>query len=394
MSSSVGMQMPNLYLRGSLKRTMRDVDPATKIEIAEIIDMVSEDPQLQACKIQFKNALRNTIKSDYKSDPSTAEQEFLVAVWRAATAAKCGWGKHPASQQTITDKIQRKKFFQTWIFNYLRQILQENKPSIQKIEVYENISTYENAKNEILLSIDGHQRTIKEYSCDECELEVNTYMLPTSIITKINHFSDFYLDKNINIVINVDKIKITSIFEKLKNDLITLLNPRINCNSTDKLDISINLNMLSSEIIEYLYNLLDKYFTKLDVKITNKSIEISNAEHATSQRKVIRSNRVITKSVNKDDNDDSCIPEIADMNIEEFKDPDTIKMFYENLSDDAKKVVDIILNPPDDYEQRYNTRKPVQKYISEYLGFDLNYIKQLYVEMRIKYVNLIGDSKD
>ena len=373
---------------------MRDVDPATKIEIEEIINMVSDDPQLQACKIQFKNALRNTIKSDYKSDPSTAEQEFLVAVWRAATAAKCGWGKHPASQQTITYKIQRKKFFKTWIFNYLRQILQENKPSIQKIDVYENISTYENAKNEILLSIDGHQRIIKEYSYGQCELEINTNMLTTSIITKINHLSDFYLDKNISIAISFDKITIISIFEKLKNDLITLLNPRINYNSTDKFDISVNLNMLSSEIIEYLYNLLDKYFTKLDVKITNKSIEINNTEHATSQRKVTRTNRVITKSVNKDDNDDNCIPEIADMNTEEFKDPDTIKMFYENLSDDAQKVVDIILNPSDDYEQRYNTRKPVQKYISEYLGFDLNYVKQLYIEMRIKYVNLIGDSKD
>jgi hypothetical protein len=77
MSSSVGMQMPGLYLRGSLKRTMRDVSPEIKIEVEEIINLVSNDPQLQACKIQFKNALRNTIGGDYKSDQESADQEQL-----------------------------------------------------------------------------------------------------------------------------------------------------------------------------------------------------------------------------------------------------------------------------------------------------------------------------
>lgn len=394
MSSSVGMQMPGLYLRGALKNTMRDVDPKIKVEIEEIIALVADDPNLQACRIQFKNALKYTIGSDYKSDSDTAEQEFLIAVWRAAVAARCGWGEHPASQQTITDKIQRKKFFQTWVFNYLRQILLENRPAIQKTEVYENVSTYENAKNEIIQSLDSSQKIIKEYSYGECELSVNTDLLQSSIIAQINSLSEFYNNKNINITIFKDKITIASAFEILKKDLIELLNPVVKYSSDLKFDIHTNLNSQSSETINKLNELLNKYFTKLDVKITHESIEIDNSEHALIPRKTIKSSKVITKSVHKDENNESCIPEIACMNPEEFKDPDTIKSFYESLSDDAKKVVDVIMHQPDAYEKRFNTKKPVQKYISEYLGFELNYTKQLYTEMRIKYVNLIGNSKD
>jgi hypothetical protein len=395
MSSSVGMQMPGLYLRGSLKRTMRDVDPEMKAEVEEIISMVYSDPQLQACKIQFKNALRNTIGGDYRSDQESADQEFLVAVWRAAVAAKCGWGKHPASQSTIDDKIQRKKFFQTWVFNYLRQMLLENKPAIQKIETYDNIPTYEHVKNEIIQSLDGHQRIIKEYTYGECEISVNTNILPTSIIAKLNVLSEHYCDKNIDITINDDKILVLSSFEILKKKLIELLNPKIDYDSVVKFSVSVDLNLVSTEIIKSMNELLNKYFTKLGIKITNNSIEIDNYDNAICQKKVIKSSRVIIKSVHRNDNDEeNCIPEIADMNPEEFKDPDTIKVFYESLSDDAKKIVDVIINQPDEYEETFKTKKPVQKYISEYLGFELNYTKQLYSEMRIKYVNLIGRSKD
>ncbi|CAK0748142.1 hypothetical protein CCP1ISM_20008 [Azospirillaceae bacterium] len=394
MSSSVGMQMPGLYLRGALKNTMRDVDPATKAEIEEIINLVSDDPNLQACKIQFKNALKYTIGSDYKSDSDTAEQEFLIAVWRAAVAAKCGWGEHQASQQTITDKIQRKKFFQTWVFNYLRQILLENRPAIQKTEVYENVSTFENAKNEIVQSLNGNQKIIKEYSYGQCELTVNTDLLSSLTIGQINSLSEFYTNKNIDISIFRDKILIASTFEILKKDLVALLNPVVKYNSSSKFDINTDLNAQPSEIIDKLNELLNKYFTKLDVKVTHESISIDNSEHALIPKKTIKSSRVVTKSVHKDENNESCIPEIACMNPEEFRDPDTINSFYNNLSDDAKKIVDVIMNQPDEYEKKYKTKKPVQKYISEYLGFDLNYTKQLYTEMRIKYVTLIGHSKD
>jgi hypothetical protein len=393
MSSSVGMQMPVLYLRGSIKNTMRDMDEKTRSEVEEIIKLVSNDPNLQACKTQFKMALKYTIGSDYKSDPDTAEQEFLVAVWKAAVAAKCGWGKHPASHQTIVDEVQRKKFFQTWVFNFLRQILLENKPSIRKSEIYENISTYENSKNEILQLINGHS-TVKEYSFGECEIVTDTNLFNSSTISKINSLIDYYNNKNIDIIISQDKITINSKFELLKKDIIKLLNPKINHNSEIKFQIYKNLNLESSETITKLNELLEKYFNKLDIKITHESIEINNSAHAYTSRKTIKSTRIITKSVYRDENDESEIPEIASMNPEEFKDQDTVKIFYKNLSEDAKKIVEVIMNPPQEYEDKYKTTKPVQKYISEFLGFDLNYTKQLYSEMRIVYVDLVGTPKD
>jgi len=385
--------MPGLYLRGSLKKTMRDVDQTTKIEIEEIISMVSKDPLLQACRVQFKNALKHTIKSDYKSDSETAEQEFLIAIWRAATAAKCGWGKHPASEQTITDSIQRKKFFQTWIFNYLKQMLLENKPLIQKTEYYEDSPTYEEAKKEVASLLDSN--IIKEYRFGECNISTDTNLLSSLTINKLNNIKKIYESKNINIIINENNIEIISLFEKIKIDLIELLSPTIDINTINSFNIRINTNLLPSKTVILMHNLLNKYFIKLDISISEKSIIINDNKHAVSQKKMFKTNRVVTKSVNRNEDDENnSIPEIADMNMDGFKDPDTIKSFYESLSDDAKKVVDIILNPPDAYEERFNTKKPVQKYISEYLGFDLTYIKQLYVEMRIKYVNLIGDSKN
>jgi hypothetical protein len=128
-------QIARLYLRGALcNKTLRNLSASQVEEIEQIIDKIIEDPNLQQCRREFCNALARTIRNEY-SDTQVGEQDYRIAIMRAAVAAKHGWGKEPPATEALLDPVQRKKFFQTWAFNYLRQILRENKiPAIKKAE--------------------------------------------------------------------------------------------------------------------------------------------------------------------------------------------------------------------------------------------------------------------
>lgn len=128
-------QIARLYLRGALcNKTMRNLSAPEVAEIGSIVDMIIDDPLLQQCRREFCNALARTIRNEY-NDQQAGEQDYRIAIMRAAVAAKHGWGKEPPATEALRDPVQRKKFFQTWAFNYLRQILRENKiPAIRKAE--------------------------------------------------------------------------------------------------------------------------------------------------------------------------------------------------------------------------------------------------------------------
>ncbi len=124
-------QVAKLYLRGSLCNiTLKNLTQEQKDHLEEIIEMVVQDKNLSRCRIEFCNALKRTIRNEYE-DMAVAEQDYRIAVMRAAVAAL--YGDNKPSSNVITDPTERKKWFQTWAFNYLRQILKENKlPSIKK----------------------------------------------------------------------------------------------------------------------------------------------------------------------------------------------------------------------------------------------------------------------
>ena len=128
------MQVAKLYLRGSLcNQTLKGLNEQERTEIEEIINKIMVDPDLQQCRIEFCNALAWTIRNEYE-DRSFGEQDYRVAIMKAAVAAIHGYAGKPPALEAITDPKQRKKWFQTWAFNYLRQILRENKlPTLKRI---------------------------------------------------------------------------------------------------------------------------------------------------------------------------------------------------------------------------------------------------------------------
>ena len=104
-------QLAKLYLRGSLcTKTMRGLTDEQKEEIDKIVQLVTKDPNLQQCRVEFCNALGRTIKNEYH-DPKVGEQDFQIAASRAAIAAIYGYSKKPPHHlQSQTQHKERNGF--------------------------------------------------------------------------------------------------------------------------------------------------------------------------------------------------------------------------------------------------------------------------------------------
>lgn len=322
---SVGMQMPQLYLRGSLCNvTMANLTIDQQSQLSKIVDEIINDPQLQPARYQFKNALRYTIKGDYEI-PEAADQEYQIAIWKAAVAAKFGWGTHEPSEEAINDPTQRKKFFQTWVFNYLRQIINENKRLTRKTTKIVEVSIIEACKIDIVELLKDQCKIVKDYS-RELEIFCDMFMLPSKMIDNLSSIKSKYFTKGIQFIINDDNIIIKNIGE-----------------------------------------------TGVEMVEINTTMPI---------------NTISTSSKSKDE-DKNSIPELAAVNTNEFDDPETITNFIDNLSDDAKLVISVIVNTPEDYIKKYGD-KPVKKYIAEYLNFNQKQVKEVWSELRMVYCDVIG----
>lgn len=321
---SIGMQMPQLYLRGSLcNQTMVNLDEEQVHQLSEIVDSVIDDPLLQPARYQFKNALRFTIKGDYEIAES-ADQEYQIAIWKAAAAAKFGWGKHDPSEEAITDPVQRKKFFQTWVFNYLRQILNENKRPQRKTTKFVQMSPVDVCKNELMELLSDQCRVIKE-AFKECEIFCNLFLLPSQTIDDLSALKDKYFTKGIQVNTADDQITIK------------------------------NINGTEFEMIE------------VETKTLISTVSASSG----------------------DDKEDGGLPELEAVNTSDFDDPDTIEFFIDNLSENAQKVIQIIMNPPEAYIEAHG-EKPVKKYIAEYLDLNAKQVKEIWGELRMVYCDIIG----
>lgn len=317
---TIGLQMPKLFLRGSfVNDTIKNLTEDQQNEVAEIIDSIKDDPILQPTRYQFKNALRYTIKGDYLIDEA-ADQEYIVALWKAVVAAKFGWGEHGPSEETITNKHQRKKFFQTWVFNYLRQILNENRRSyiIDKSIVAK--PTFDAAKTEVTNIVSKNK--IVTDNPKEFVIKAELFMLPMKKIQELLKCKVKYISKNVEITILDDKVKI--------NDKGSRGHEMVEVNTP----------------------------TLVNVSSTSRTMEEGGA------------------------------PEPA-LDTAGFNDPDSIEIMFDNVSEMAKEVLKIVVNPPADYVDKYGD-KPVKRYIQEYLNLSPKQVKDVWSEMKLAYVAIIG----
>lgn len=213
-------QVAKLYLRGSLcNKTMKELSAQQQEEIDGILDRLIDDNLLRKCKRSFCGALAGTIHNDYDIREA-GEQDYLISIWRAAVAAL--HGKEPA-KETITDPTQRKKWFQTWAFNYLRQILRENKIPSQKLNVSITVPADEAAVFEIrdaLVQLAEsekfvpHRRLLRSLlvnlevkeGTDSLLLTFDHMSFPTSIFDIIKELNTTYLTRNVEILYTAEGI--------------------------------------------------------------------------------------------------------------------------------------------------------------------------------------------
>lgn len=106
------MQLSSLYIRGAIAtQTMNNLTKEQVRQIDNIVKQIENDPGIAADRYKFIQQLGVTIKSDYRSDPLTAMQEFRIAIWRATVyllyhrsysyiCSLCGATEY----QTCTDK--------------------------------------------------------------------------------------------------------------------------------------------------------------------------------------------------------------------------------------------------------------------------------------------------
>jgi hypothetical protein len=121
----------------------------------------------------------------------------------------------------------------------------------------------------------------------------------------------------------------------------------------------------------------------------NISIKENNKQYETIYQE---RNEVLNITSTSSPTDEESNPmEIEDnkINTEEFEDPDLMEHFVDNLSDTAQKVIQIMMDPPDGYVQKYG-EKPVKKYIAEYLKLNNRQIKEIWFELKMTYCDIIG----
>lgn len=233
MRSSVGQQMPQLYLRGSLCNvTMRNLTSEERDYIASLVQTIKEDPLLQKCRSQFKSALSNTISGDYRSDKDVAaEQEYMVAIWKTTVAAVKGWGKHPPCPQTLTNPIERKKFFQTWVFNYLRQILNENKRAMIKTTTTHSVNTLDAFRHHIA-TLFGKNVKISTFTNEGFRASSDLNAISTESVQKLQDLISMYLTKKLEIAIDDQGITVSKGLSEGDESINTKVDSRVHITST------------------------------------------------------------------------------------------------------------------------------------------------------------------
>lgn len=320
------MQMPGMYLRGSLCNvTMKELNEEQQLAVSSIVDEIKDDPALQAARVEFRNALKYTIKGDYLNTDA-ADQEYQISLWRAVVAAKYGWGKHEPSEEAISDKKQRKKFFQTWVFNYLRQILNENKRPTIKTTQYVFKHKIDIVKDTVNDLIGKLGTIIKEDLGKEYIIKADLLLCSSYVINGLHNLRNMYFNNGILVDIFDDSIKIHKNTDESENEMVKVETPTL----------------------------------------------------------------VTTSSIHSNENDESSnSKDIEAIDSAGFEDPDTIGCLYDMLSDTAKKVLILITNPPDDYIEQYG-EKPVKKYISAYLNLTNRQIKDVWSELKLSYTAVIG----
>jgi len=307
-------QIPVLYLRGSLMNvTAKQLTKEQLDEVEKTINIVWNDPDLQGHKYAFCEALRTTIKGEYLNR-ECAEQEARVAIWRACVSVLYHDQNIKPNDKIkiVSDPIQRGKYFKTWLFNYLRQILRENKiPAIKSMPIEVGPASQVAA-----LAV----KSLIEFKGEDVEI------LPIT-----NGYKLININQNLwPLALSFDIIKLLQKYEQ--------------------------------------YN--------LNIKNDNNSIEITGSEDQQYiAGRLVKSVRVSEQSLDSDSGEDDSLRYTLEHKICQSIDRkqiivegEELKMLRDRIPDNILPVFEIIMNTPPEFVEKFGNKEPGKNQIAKFLN--------------------------
>lgn len=182
-----------------MNKTARNLTPEEKARVDELWLTVWEDPALQTQQREFCMALARTIGGEYgKTDHRTRDWKDLgaqmadlsFAFWRTCVDVLY----HNPKPDVVEDRGARLKYFKTHMFNYLRQILNENKIPAHKETKQHKGKAHEITKKLVIAAFSAETKVI-QYELEEDDdntiiFHLNTQVLANKILKKIWHIRD------------------------------------------------------------------------------------------------------------------------------------------------------------------------------------------------------------
>lgn len=279
---------------------------------------------------------------------STTEVEQLYT-------ATTGQPAPARDRSIIKNPIQRKKFFQTCLFNYLRQILRENTyPKTTTITVmkdYADRVTLQMVKSEL-----GKSDTCSKYT-------VTNDIAARKITVKFK-----YTDKE-DYNVGDDPLSYETIeaLDDIKKfaDANGLLMERTDTGITITC-VAINVPVISSSVLEKTR----LHQISLDGPRNDDSDTGSFREHIESQQ-----------------DDDRTVKAFSHHDVDLR---DCAKVVHDRLNENAQKIFNIITNPPEDYVKRFGDRA-CKAHVAEYLGLSPKEVQRQWdnIGLQMRAVDLV-----
>jgi len=200
-------QMPELYLRGSIfSNTMKNLSKEQLSEVEEKLELLLHTPSLTKSREKFCQTLANTIGADYREDKDAALQEYKIALMKAIVYVLF----HKPNRQVFSDPIQTRKLFSQFTYNYMKQILNENKIPRDVHDKYIENEPYAVAFAQIkhMLEEEGIFHVCDHRIIDRYIIDGDIGLVSLRTAKKIGKLKERYSKFGVNINADIDKIEI------------------------------------------------------------------------------------------------------------------------------------------------------------------------------------------
>jgi len=307
------------FLRGSLINvTMKNL-VAEEREMAEKkLNELLESPDLTKFREKFCQILSTTIRGDYE-DRDICLCDYRLAVYRCIVYILY----HKKRSEIFDDRIQLIKLCKTFIMNYMKQILNENRiPYSEQYTKIEGCPCMVAFKHLCSILDQNHIKYVTNYTDSGYNINGDIGMINLKSAKTFGKLIKKYEKHGVKIEINRDKIL-----------LITLFNSDSTSN-TIKNDLRIKVSSFESNDDE-----------------NNKTVRYDLEYQITSKDHIDNTDMIYLRNI---------------------------------LPNDLITIFDLITNTPEEFVKKYGS-EPTSKQISEYLNINIDEVKSMKERLKSYY---------